>query len=264
MIFRLSLILLSFAVPAAQASGPLNLRDGEKLVFRVAWGPFSNAGTITIAANEEELEGLGQTRVTTVTSTRGVVRALYPFDGRVDSIFDLRSGKMLAAYANTSAKRKQVRASMVFNYEEGVGHYVDAVRPERSTEVEIPTDFPMDLITSMINSRSWDIEVGDKRPLSVLFDDEFYELEVTAEGVENIATAWGRQDALLLIPRMEVNPKGMFRRGGSVRIWLSQTNPRLPLRLEVSVAVGTAVAMLTEYQPKATAAETARHARPDF
>jgi hypothetical protein len=121
----------------------------------------------------------------------------------------------------------------------------------------------MDLITSLVNARSWNIKVGEKRPLCVLFDDEFYDLEITAERIESIATPWGRQNALLLVPRMEVNPKGMFRRGGSVRIWLSESEPRLPLRLEVSVAVGTAVASLTEYQPP-TNADSPRHARADF
>jgi hypothetical protein len=257
MILRFLLVLLCFAAPVAQASGPLTLRDGERMAFRVSWGLFHHAGTITIAAEKEELEGLPQTRVTTTTSTRGFIRALYPFDGQVESIFD-DTGRMLAAFAATSAGRKRTQASIVFDYQEGAGTYVDALRPERSTALEISTQFPMDLITTLINARDWRMEPGQTRAVTVLFDDEFYDLVVTAEQVETVQTARGRQQALLLVPRMEENPKGLFRRGGSIRIWLAQDETRLPLRFEVSVAVGTATALLTEYHgPAATAAQRA-------
>lgn len=261
MIRCLLLALFSLAVSPVLASGPLTLRDGEQLVYRVSWGLFPHAGSIRVLALHEELAGLPQTRVITETATRGVIRRLYPFTGRVDSIFDYRTGRMLAAYAMTSAGRKQTQASIVFNYAEGIGNYVDALRPERSTEVEIPTEFPMDLITSLINARTWDIKLGEKRNISVLFDDEFYDLTVTAERIEEISTAQGRQRALLLVPRMEGQPRGMFKRGGSVRVWLSLEEPRLPLRLEVSLAVGTATAVLTEYQPPRTEV-LAQHANP--
>lgn len=263
MIRCLLLIILSLAGPWAQASGPLSLRDGERLVFRVAWGLFHHAGTLTIDAEQEELEGLPQTRVTTSTSTRGFIRALYPFDGRVESIFDQRTGRMLAAYAVTAASKKRTNASIVFDYAQGVGSYVDKLRPERSTKVELPTEYPMDLITTLVNARDWKMEPGQKRAVSVLFDDEFYDLVVTAERVETVSTARGREQALLLVPRMEENPKGMFRRGGEVRIWLSLDERRLPLRLEVSLAVGTATAVLTEYRAPTTGA-TAQHAGARF
>lgn len=244
----LFVLLLGLPAWAWSAEHPLPLRDGERMVFRVGWGVFAHAGTIAISAAQEELEGLPQTRVVTETETRGFIRMIYPFEGRVDSIFDQTTGRLLAANAQTAAGRKHTHASIVFDYAAGTANYVDALRPERSTQVSIPEGFPMDLITSLVNTRAWDIQPGDQRPISVLFDDEFYELVVTAERVETIKTARGTEEALLLVPRMEGEQKGMFRRGGSVRVWLSLDEQRLPLRLEVSLPVGTATALLTEYR----------------
>ena len=242
------LFTASFGLATAAASP---LRDGERLEFRVAWGIFAHAGDIVVSADDEEIEGIPHTRVVTETSTRGLVRALYPFDGRVESVFDRRDGRLMAAFARTTTRRRETRASIVFDYRAGVAQYVDAFRPERSTTLRIPEGQPMDLITSLISTRFWKVQPGDRRPIAVLFDDEFYELIVAAEGVERVATAKGRQPALKLVPRMETEPKGMFRRGGSVRVWLSTDDRRLPVRLEVSVKVGTATALLTEYTPPA-------------
>ncbi|HEX2101174.1 MAG TPA: DUF3108 domain-containing protein, partial [Candidatus Synoicihabitans sp.] len=179
------------------AAGAAPLQDGERFVYRVAWGLFGNAGTITVEADDEYLEGLRQTRITTQTSTRGFVRALYPFDGHVESVFDYRSGQLLAATARTTSKRRNTQAAIAFDYSTGLARYVDSFRPDRSTWVEIPEGSPMDLITSLINTRGWNLEVGEKRPVVVLFDDEFYDLVVTAERIETIDTPRGEREALL-------------------------------------------------------------------
>jgi hypothetical protein len=47
---------------------------------------------------------------------------------------------------------------------------------------------------------------------------------------------------------MTGTPKGMFRKGAEVRVWVSTDRERLPLRFEVSLKVGTAYATLSNYQ----------------
>ena len=81
----------------------------------------------------------------------------------------------------------------------------------------------------------------------MLFDDEFYHLNVTAERIETIGTAGGKESALLLIPRMVGKPKGMFRKGGEVRVWVADDERHLPVRFEVRLKMGTAVALLTAH-----------------
>jgi hypothetical protein len=84
----------------------------------------------------------------------------------------------------------------------------------------------------------------------VIFDNHIYPLTLHATGYEKIATATaGEQEALLVIPKMETNPRGIFKRGGSIRVWLARDEQRLPVRFEVKVAVGTAVGLLTRYRP---------------
>jgi hypothetical protein len=57
---------------------------------------------------------------------------------------------------------------------------------------------------------------------------------------------------------MAGEPRGLFRRGGRIAVWISADEARLPVRFEVAVAVGTATATLVDYTPPLNE----RHAPP--
>jgi hypothetical protein len=245
-------VLAGLFLPADTRAEPLSFKDGERFSFRVSWGLFGHAGEITIAARAEQSAGLSQLRVTTDTTTKGFVRKLYSFDGQAESVFDSTDGRMLAATASTSSKKRKTKAMAVFDYTSANVRYEDLLRPHRSTNIPLPPGQPMDLITSLIEARAWDLKVGDRRPTTVMFDDEFYELTLVAERIEQVETPTGKYTALIVVPVMEKNPKGMFKRGGTVRVWISQDEKRLPVKLEVSLKYGTGTAWLTDYRPPST------------
>lgn len=242
-------LLFALACATSLQAAPISFGDGERFNFRVSWGLFSQAAEITIAARAEQSAGLPQIRVTTTTSTKGMIRKLYAFDGNAESVFDSNDGRMLAATASTSTKKKKTRAMAVFDYPASVVRYEDYLRPDRSINIPLPDGQPMDLITSLIEARAWNLKVGDRRPTTVMFDDEFYDLTLVAEKIERIETPNGEYNALVIVPLMEKDPKGMFKRGGTVRVWISQDEKRLPVKLEVSLKYGTGTAWLTDYRP---------------
>lgn len=250
--FFTAFLLIPFVATSWLHAGPVSFGDGERFSFRVSWGIFSHAAEITIAARTEAAANLPQIHVTTTTSTHGLIRKLYAFDGRAESVFDGHDGRMLAATADTSTKKRKTRAMAVFDYTTANVRYEDFLRPHRSTNIPLPPGQPMDLITSLIEARAWNLKVGDRRPTTVMFDDEFYELTLVAERIERVQTPTGKYDALVVVPIMEKEPKGMFKRGGTVRVWISQDEKRLPVKLEVSLKYGTGIAWLTEYRPPNT------------
>jgi hypothetical protein len=227
------------------------LKPGEALTYNVGWGPVSHAGEIKISAQSEVVDGQPQLLVQTQTRTRGVIRKLLRFDGTALSRFDALTGRLLSATASTLSKKKNTQASITLDYTKREIGYVDYLEPQRSSTLPLPAGAPMDMITALIQSRAWDLELGQSHNALVMFDNEFYPLRITAEREETISTSKGPRKALLLIPRMEGKPKGMFRNGGQVRVWVSTDTDRLPLRFEVSLKVGTAYATLSEYQAPA-------------
>ncbi len=234
----------------AQADEPVALlRPGESLTYRIGWGMLGHAGDLNVKAATTVADNETRLLVTTTTATHGFVRMLYSFDGYAWIAFDPQDRRMLGAFATTRAKKKNTRASITFDHDKGEASYVDHLKPGRSTRFPIPPGKPMDMFTALMQTRVWSLAPGESKEALVLFDDEFYTLQITAEREETISTPEGKRQAMLLIPRMIGEPKGMFRRGGEIRVWVSLDEARLPLRFEVKLKVGTAFAVLTNYQP---------------
>ena len=230
------------------------LLPGEALTYRVSWGIFFAAGEIKIFA-EPAPAAIPSDRIlnVTTTATRGFARALYAFDARAEALVEAPTGRLISHVETTTTKEKQTRHSTTLDYTKRLALYRDEIEPGRNLDVPLPHGDPLDLIMSLITTRQWDLKPGEKRDALVLFDQDPYELTIHAVRYEEITTRLGTFNTLVLEPRMDKTPpKGMFKRGSAVRVWIAQNDPRrLPVKFEVELKFGSGVATLVAYQPPA-------------
>lgn len=257
MIFRLlkrlrplTLMFLGLGVASALPATPaaLPLQDGEELSYRVSWAIVPGAGEIDISARKDA--AANQLIVTTRTATRRLAKLLLPFEAEASSVFDLETGKLLSLQETSVTKGKPGSHRVTFNYESRIATYTEP--GEEPRQIPIPPGDPTDLMMGLLQTRSWDLKPGQKRDALVLFDDDFYELTIHMARYEDVETPVGRFRTVVLEPRMDKTPpKGMFRRGSSVRIWIAQDSHRLPVKFEVEFKIGTGTATLHSYKPPA-------------
>ena len=264
-LMRLLTTALLLVTSAAQAAEPA-LRDGEALTFRVGWGLFIRAGEIKISAETSNGDdGVPRLRVRTSTETKGFARALYTFEGRAEAMLDAQSGRLLTNNESTKTPNKETKNSVTFDYTTSTAAYISETNPSKNATLPVPAGDPLDLIMSLVQTRMWDLKPGEQRDALVLFDNEFYELTIHADRYEEVSTPLGIFNTLVLVPRMEKTPpKGMFKKGSAVSVWISQDEKKLPVKFQVDFKFGAGVATLTNYQPpsaKATAATTPTSAR---
>lgn len=252
----LPLFLVWASGTGAHAAEPLALRDGEQMTFRVGWGILTKAGKIVIAANEENIDGAARLRVITTTSTSGILKSFFPFEARSEAVFDMDTGLLLSTAETSRSKRKTTRQSLVFDHVNHTATYTNDIEPHKNTVLQLPPGAPMDLIMSLVQTRDWPLQPGEKRDALVIFDDDLYELTLHALPRERLDTPLGTFDTLPLEPRMEkTEPKGMFKRGSTVRVWIAPGRTPLPVRFEVEFKFGAGVATLVDYQPPAAAGQ---------
>lgn len=256
-------VLLNIFAAGARAASALPLADGEHFTFRVSWAIVPGAGEIKIDA----LHPAGTTdrlNVTTTTATRGFAKMLLPFQARADSLFDRRTGRLISLHEKASTRGKETEHKVAFDYTKREATYTPVVPAASDRALPIPAGEPTDLIVALLQTRTWDLKPGEKRDALVLFDDDFYELTIHATRYENVRTSLGTFKTLVLEPRMEKTaPKGMFRKGSTVRVWISQDEKRLPVKFEVEFKIGTGTATLDRHTPPAAAAPRAPAATPD-
>ena len=93
---------------------------------------------------------------------------------------------------------------------------------------------------------------GQSHEALVLFENDFYDLTIHALNYEEIETPLGAFRTLVLEPRMEHSPpKGMFKKGTTVRVWISQDANPLPVRFRVNFKFCAGTANLVRYTPPA-------------
>jgi hypothetical protein len=256
MMFVRLLCLLSLFVVSARAADPLGLHDGEVLTYRVAYGIFGNAGEIKISANTEINDNAPFLSVVTTTSTRGFLKTVYPFQAQSDSIFDQRTGRMTVHTETSATTKKKTNFALEFNHEKSTAIYTDFTNSANNQTLNLPPGNTMDLITSLVQTRVWNLKPGESRDLNVMFERDVYELTIHALRYEKVRTAMGTFNTLVYEPRMEKTPpKGMFKRGSSVHVWISQDAQRLPVKFEVEFKFGAGVANLIKYQPPTHSAQ---------
>lgn len=247
----------SLALAFAHAAPQLALGDNEELVYRVSWAIVSGAGQIRIsAAAATDPAGARLQRVVTQTSTRGLAHLLLPFEARAESVFSVSSGRLLSLSESSTTRGVKDAHTVSFDYEHGVADY----RDDESRRLALPDGYPTDLITCLVQARSWNLKPGETHDALVLFEDEFYELTVHAVGTQVITTPLGTFQTVVLEPRMEKTPpKGMFKRGSTVRVWVTADNQHLPVRFKVNFKFGAGVATLASYRPPLAPTPGASH-----
>jgi hypothetical protein len=247
--------LLLLCLPCLAGAAPFTaFRDGEAFTYRVGFAIFGHAGDIVIAAHEKSQDGVDVMSVTTDTRSNGFVRGLYAFDNKAEVVIEKASGRMLRVKESGADPKRATDTETVFDYGKRIAKYTDRVRPDRSAEVPIPDGEPVDLISALVQTRDWNLKPGEKRDLLVQFGSDFYPLTIKAERYEEVWTPLGTYQTLVLVPRMEKNPQGLFKKGGEIKGWISQDASSLPVKMQLKLNFGSATLLLSGYRPPVTIA----------
>ncbi len=249
------LLPLLLCLPLLAAATPFTaFRDGEVFTYKVGFAIFGRAGEIIISAHDQKLNGADVMSVTTDTRSRGIVRGVYAFDNKAEVLIDKDSGRMLHVKESGADPKRATDTETVFDYTTRIARHTDRVRTGRTAEIPIPEGDPIDLISALVQTRDWHLKPGEKRDVVVQFGRDFYPLSIKAEAYENVRTPLGTYKTLVLVPRMEKNAKGLFKRGGEIKVWISQDASSLPVKMQLKLNVGTATLLLSGYKKADTVA----------
>ena len=249
MIPRVVILSLCLLVGGLSIAHALPLRNGEHLTYRVSWAIVPGAGEIKIDAQTSPTVP-NRLLVTSSTATRRLAKMLLPFEARSVSTFDTSSGRLLSMHENAITRAKPTEHTITFDYDKREATYTKLVPKEAPRALPIPPGEPTDLIMALIQTRTWNLKPGEKRDALVLFDDDFYELTLHALRYEDVRTSLGTFNTLVLEPRMDKTPpKGMFKRGSTVKVWIAQDDHKLPVKFQVEFKIGTGTATLEAYKP---------------
>jgi hypothetical protein len=124
----------------------------------------------------------------------------------------------------------------------------DTWRSYIDTAAIIPHRF-QDLISGYYYLRTIDfnqLRPNDVVAVDAFFDDEYYDFKVRYRGKGEVDTKWGKLRCILLNPIMPANQ--LFKGENSIKVWLSDDQNKMPVKVEAEMFVGAVELDLKKYK----------------
>lgn len=249
--FLLVLVLLLMPWAAGNAQSPHEpFAPGETLTFDVVWTVF-RAGEVTASVQSKDEGNREVYEITATARSQGFVSLLF----NVDNVFRATSSQQtlcsekIVKKVNEGHRHKDTQ--IIFDYARKLAllNERDLNQPQappKLAEFDIPGCVE-DVITAFYYLRRQPLEVGHTVELPVNDGSKTQRVIVDVQAREKVQTPLGTFDTLRVEPKVF---NGLLKRKGSMLIWFSADERRLPVRIKAVISVGTITGTLRSVSNK--------------
>lgn len=233
-------MLLLLVTASTAAAGPGWEGGFERLRYQVGWA-FVPAGTAVIQARSP-VPGHAEFRIEACTND--ALDLIHQVHDRIITSASITKQGFRALYYRIIQNEGGHQKDKWLRFDDtGVVHTRN-LRTGKSDYFPVPPD-TLDVLTALFDTRRRPLEPGESYRIPVFDEDESYQLVVEVEGRERMDTVLGKDTAVLRVhPRLK--SQGVFRRKGTLRVWFTDDQRRIPVRMESKIAIGAVHARLRE------------------
>jgi hypothetical protein len=226
-------LTFAFALPASALNIP------EKLVYDLTWTGIK-AGTAT----QEIIEERDSVRVVSIARSADWISVFFPVEDRVESILTKAAPPNIGLPKNYRIKTREGNhrkdREIIFDHGKKKAEYIDHLSG-RKIEVAVKEN-TYDAYSSFYYVRTLPLEVGKSVYVSLLDNNELWNVEVQVLKKERLRTILGEVNTILIKPL--IKSEGIFERKGEIFIWLTDDERRIPVRMKTKVMIGSITATL--------------------
>ena len=235
----LALAILTFVdLSRAQSPGPPPFAPGETLTYDVDWTIFT-AGRVVATLEDPGKNGL-PTKITATARSEGFASLLYKLQDDFEAYFDPQTlcSQRISKKISENSRHREI--NITFDHARGVAIREDRdlntpnAAPKRA-ENKIPPCVE-DIVTAFYYLRHQDFHVGQDIHIALNDGGETREVTVEVQAREQLQTPVGNRFAY----RMEARIFGtLYKKKGRLLVWMSDDPQHLPLRIRMSISVGS-------------------------
>lgn len=210
---------------------------GEHIEYRVHYG-FINAAeaTVDVAPTLYKVNERPCYKVDVFGRTTGTFDLVTRVRDTWRSYIDTSAILPQRFYANIQENKYRKEENVIFN------HYANTAKAEERTEHDVfkVPDNVHDIVSSYYFLRTIDfnkLPIGQIVEVPAFYDDMVYNFRIKYRGKETIRTKFGKINVIRLNPMMPAN--GFFKDEESIKIWVSDDANRVPMKMEVELAIGS-------------------------
>ncbi len=210
---------------------------GESLKFSIQYGPIKAGTAVLSVEGVEEVGGKECYRLVSVAQSNRIFSPIYKVRDRIVSLVDVRYLITRRTAKALREKDYEIDQSIDWDHEKGKLLYHDG------TTLDLVPG-ARDVLGAFYYVRTLPLSVGASIPVSAHDNRKSYPLVINVVGMETIDTPLGRFRCWVVEPKLLTD--GLFRRSGSLRVWITNDAERLPVMMQSAVKVGAISAILVE------------------
>lgn len=214
------------------------IRVGEELKFEIRWGVV-RAGTATMEITDlTDFEGHPCYHVNASAESNSVFDKIYPVRDTFESLMDvkdLRSWAFKKHLREGKFRRDQVVRK---DHAAGKAYYHDGEVSEL-----VPGSY--DVLSAFYFVRTLSLNPDEEFYLDSHSDHKNYPIKVNVLGREQIEVPAGKFPCVIVEPTLREG--AFFKNEGSLRIWLTDDEQRMPVQMKSRIPVGAITVVLYEY-----------------
>jgi hypothetical protein len=234
------LVLLLAAVVTGRAQNSAEpFASGETLTYDVMWTVF-RAGQVTTSVRTVSQPNDSAYEITATARSEGFVSLLFDVENvyRATSNEQTLCSEKLDKKVNEGKRHRETQIAFDYNRKLALLDEHDPSQqqaPPKHAEFDIPPCVE-DVVTAFYYLRRQHMEVGHNIELPVNDGSKTQQVIVEVQGREKVQTPLGTFDTLRVEPKVF---NGLLKRKGSMLIWFSDDQKRLPVRIKAVISMGT-------------------------
>jgi hypothetical protein len=231
-------------VAAGEPSSARSFPVGEQLTYEISWLSFT-AGTAVMAVSAAGSDGdRPLAKLITTAQSRPAITKFFPVDNRVESIVDPATLLPEHLIFKRREGKKKEDIEYTFHQKEGT---VTVVK-NGATEIQEMPPGTQDVISCLYYARSeLALQPGSSLTMNVYHDKKNRKLDVRVEEIEIVSGPWGEVETARVLVIMPF--QGLFLNKGNIRVWFTNDDRRIPVRMKAKIVIGSIVADLVSGLP---------------
>lgn len=238
----LPIVLLFVWTQSAQAT-ECQPYIGETLVFNVGW-EFVNAGTATMTTTRMGKNGY---RLHTLAKTNAFFDLFKKVRDTIVSEGVCLNGQMQSTKfdLNQHENRYKANKSTTFRWQE---NKVDYTQNNLTTTYDVPAGH-LNVFDAFTKVRTLDLKPGVEIHIPVFDARKTYDVIIhVSDKTEHIRAPSGELvECLIVEPKLKT--AGVFSSQGKIKIWMTNDQQHVPLKMTAKIKIGRIVARLVGYTP---------------
>lgn len=241
----LLLIISCFSLAQAQTNGKINpYKVGEVLTYEGKFSkiiPLGSVAELTFTVNKAPDNKNYLVKADAVSKGTLIKIARFSFVQNIESTVDSENYTVLKTIKRDQQKERVRESEAIFNYSDKKVTYVetdpkDTARPPRRIASDIENE-TYDLVSGVYALRGLPLAVGKNFVLNISDSGLIYQIPVRVTARETQNTILGKVACFRVEP--QVFGKGrMIENDGSMVIWITDDNRRVPVRSQLNTNLG--------------------------